>query len=241
MKKIKFLLLTLLVLTGIDRVNAQSADEIINKHIDAIGVKEKIRGIKSIYIESTMEVMGNEAPTIVYIINGKGFKSETDFNGQKIIQCVTDKGGWSFNPMMGQTAPEELTSEQTKAGQAQLQVGGPLFDYAAKGSKVELQGRETVDGKNAYKIKVTTKDSTESVFYVDPDTYFIMKTVGKVNANGQETETTIAFSDYKKTEYGNMMPYSQQIILTQMTLTITNKKIEVNKEIDPKIFDMPKS
>jgi hypothetical protein len=37
------------------------------------------------------------------------------------------------------------------------------------------------------------------------------------------------------------MPYSQQVVLPQITLNITNNKIDVNKEIDPAIFEKPKS
>src|ERR1035438_4978656 len=133
MKKSNSLLLSLFALTSFMGVQAQSVDEIINKHIEAIGGKEKINNIKTKYAESTMEVMGNEAPTTTYIIYGKGYKSETDFNGQKIIQCVTDKGGWGINPMMGQTSPEAISGDLVKSSQSQLQVGGPLLDYAAKG------------------------------------------------------------------------------------------------------------
>ena len=50
-----------------------------------------------------MEVMGNQAPVVEQLLEGKGFKSEIDFNGSKIIQCYTDKGGWSVNPMAGAT------------------------------------------------------------------------------------------------------------------------------------------
>jgi outer membrane lipoprotein-sorting protein len=240
MKKSKFLLLSLFALTSFIGVQAQTVDEIINKHIEAIGGKEKISNIKTKYAESTMEVMGNEAPTTTYIIYGKGYKSETDFNGQKIIQCVTDKGGWGINPMMGQTSPEAISGDLVKSSQSQLQVGGPLLDYAAKGNKVELKGREDVNGVSAYKINLTTKDSIESTYYIDPTTYYILKTTGKVNANGQETETIVAFSDYRKTDFGNVEPFGQQITLPQITLNITTKKIEINKDIDPKIFDMPK-
>jgi hypothetical protein len=238
--KFGFFLLTALMTTMM--VQAQTADEIINKHIDAIGGKDKVNSVKSIYLESTLEVMGNEAPSTTYIISGKGYKSETDFNGQKIISCVTDKGGWTLNPMMGQTAPEALPEDQAKAGQSQLQIGGPLFDYASKGSKVELQGKEDVNGVSAHKIKLTTKDSVVSTYYIDPNTYYIIKAISKTNAGGQEGETTVVFSDYQKTDVGFVFPMAQEITLPQgFTLTIKHKKIEVNKEIDPKIFEMPKS
>ena len=39
---------------------------------------------------------------------------------------------------------------------------GYLVDYAAKGSKVDLDGMEKVEGHDAYKLKVTTKTVTSS-------------------------------------------------------------------------------
>jgi outer membrane lipoprotein-sorting protein len=147
-----------------------------------------------------------------------------------------------LNPMMGQTAPEALPAEQAKAGQSQLQIGGPLFDYAAKGNKVELVGKEDVNGVSAYKIKVTTKDSIESTYDIDPNTYYILKAVNTSKTPGQEGETSVTFSNYQKTDFGYVFPMAQQITLPQgITLSITHKKIEINKDIDMKVFDMPKS
>jgi len=240
MKTLKTGFFLLIALLSIASLHAQTADEIITKYITAIGGKDKINAVKSVYVESTLEVMGNEAPTTTTIVNGKAFKSETDFNGQKIISVITDKGGWMLNPLMGQTAPEALPADQAKAGQSQLQVGGPLFDYAAKGNKVELVGKEDVNGVSAHKIKVTTKDSVESTYFIDPTTYYILKAVSK--GGGQDGETTITFSNYQKTEFGYVIAMGQQITTPQgITLNITNKKVEVNKEIDPKVFEMPKS
>src|SRR5882672_5166569 len=147
----------LIIFTG---AKAQTADEIINKYIDAIGGKEKISGIKTLYYESKLEVMGNEAASNTYMINGKAYKSETDFSGQKIIQCVTEAGGWAVNPLAGQAVPEELPKEMLKGSELQYTVPGTAFiDYAAKGNKIELQGKEKVNGTSAYKLKLTTKDS----------------------------------------------------------------------------------
>jgi hypothetical protein len=69
---------------------------------------------------------------------------------------------------------------------------------------------------------------------------YIAKAVTKVSMNGQEGETTVVFSDYKKTDFGPVMPYTQQLTLPQISLTIMTKKIEMSKTIDLTIFDMPK-
>jgi len=86
MKSIKFLLLAVAAITT-SALSAQTVDEIISKHITAIGGKEKLSQVKSLYTESSMEVMGSSAPQKEYLIEGKGFKSEVDFNGANIISC----------------------------------------------------------------------------------------------------------------------------------------------------------
>ena len=111
------------------------------------------------------------------------------------------------------------------------------MDYASKGFKVTFEGKDSAD----YKVKLTTKDGVEIVYYINIKTNLIDKAVNRISINGQDVETTAIFTDYKKTDVGLVMPYSQQIVLPQITLNITNKKIEVNKDIDPVIFEKPKS
>jgi len=220
---------------GIVTTQAQSVDDIVSKHIEALGGKTVLNSIKSIYVESTVEFMGNEAPSITYILNGKGYKNELDFNGTKIVQCVTDKGGWAINPMAGATTAQAIPADQLKNYQLQLHVGGPLMDYAAKGYKAELTGKDSA----SYKIRLTTPDGIDMTYFIDQKTYLINKAVSKVSMGGQEIETTAVFSDYRFTN-GYSLAYSQQVILPQVTLNIINKKVEMNKDIDPAIFEMPK-
>jgi outer membrane lipoprotein-sorting protein len=221
-------------------LHAQTADEIINKHIEALGGKEKLAGIKTVYTEYDLEVMGQQMAGATWVINGKAYKNEVNFGGQKIVQCFTEQGGWGINPMMGQTSAA-LPEDQVKAGKAQMDAGGPLFNYAAKGNTVELAGKDSVGAALAYKLKLKTKDGVESFFWIDPATYYVLKSSVKTNMQGSEMETIIAFSNYKKTDYGFVMPTTTEISLSQgLVMNITSKKTEINKDVDMKLFEMPK-
>jgi hypothetical protein len=234
MKKVSSLLLVITVMFA-SALRAQTVDEIIAKHIDAIGGKEKLGQVKSLYIENSMEVMGNQAPVTEYMMEGKGFKSETEFNGSKIISCFTENGGWSINPMAGGTDAQTMPEEIYKAGKSQIYIGGALLDYAVKGNTVELTGKED----NNYKIKVTN-GSSESNYFIDPTTYYIVKTTTKGEMMGQPVEVVTIFSDHKKTDFGIVLPYARAIDLGGFALSTQINKVEVNKEIDPKIFEQPK-
>lgn len=221
-------------------LQAQTADEIISKHLSAIGGKEKISQIKSLYMEGAVDIMGNEAPMTSYILNGKGYKSEMEFNGQKIVNAMNEKGGWMINPMMGSSAPQPLPEEQFKSGKDQMVVGGALLDYQAKGSKAELLGKEKVANADVYKIKLTSKDNDASTYFIDANTFYLVKFIKVASMAGQEAEVETSFSDHKKTDYGFVMPYKTEVTLPQgFSLAINFKKVEVNKEMDPKIFEMP--
>lgn len=240
----KFLLVSLIALTTLTAslaASAQTVDEVINKHVEAIGGKDKLNGMKSLHIEADMDIMGNQALSTTTTLFGKGSRNEIDFNGQKIINCITaDKGGWTINPLAGQVTAEDMPAEQANASKPQLYPGGLLLDYAAKGNKVVLAGQEDLNGVKAWKLNVTTKEGTNITQYIDPNTWYLLKIVTKLNMGGQDIEQGVTFSDYKKTDYGFVAPYTSAVELPQgMTLNISVKKIEINKDIDPKIFDKP--
>ena len=217
---------------------APSADEIVAKYIDAIGGKDAISKVKSMYMETSVEAMGNDNPGTIEVMDGVGYKSETDFNGATIIQCYTDKGGWTVKPMMGASDPTPMPEDVYNTGKGQIYVGGPLFDYAAKGSKIESMGK---DG-NAYKIKLTTKEGVESTYKIDATSFLLTEVQAKGKMQDQEIEITSDYSDYRKTDAGLMMPYSIAIDLGgQFALTMTIKKVELNKTIDPSDFAMSKT
>ncbi len=239
MKLLTAFVFTAIISLNITTAGAQTVDEIINKHIEAIGGKDKVGQVKTVYMEGTLDLMGNQAPSVTQIVHGKGYKNEVDFNGTKMVTVYTDKAGWTLNPMAGQTEPTPVAEDVLKNSQMQLDATGPLFDYAAKGNKVQFVGRE----KGTYHLKVSTPSNADMAFYIDTTSYYISSMVMSMNINGQDIEMLVENSDYKKIDNGLIMPFSTKLDFrgTGLVITTNQKKIEINKEIDVAIFEMPKN
>jgi hypothetical protein len=215
-----------------------SADEVVAKYVAAIGGKDAINQVKSISLETSVQVMGNDAPSTTVIVDGVGYKTETEFNGSKIVQCFTDKGGWVVNPMSGAADPTPMADDEYNEGKGQIHVGGELYDYAAKGSKVELLGKDP----GVFKIKLTTKDKVETTYVIDAKTYLLKSLSRKGKMQGQDVDVDTDFSDYRKTDVGYLMPYAMAVDFGgQFSLNVTVKKVELNKAIPAGTFDMPKA
>jgi hypothetical protein len=238
MKVVKMGLVLGFMFAGLNSMQAQTADEIVTKYVAALGGKDKIEQIKTVYMENTTQAMGNEGPSTISIVNGVGYKLVSEANGQSIIMVVTNKGGWQVNPFAGANKPTPLPEEMLKQSISKVDVTGPLYNYAAKGSKIELLGKEG----NAFKLKITSKDSVETTVFVDATSYYMTKAITTASFMGQSMDVTSTFSDFKKTDPGVVFPYSIDISYGgQFNISTKVNKLELNKTIDPAIFVMPKS
>ncbi|MEZ0485306.1 outer membrane lipoprotein-sorting protein [Fibrella aquatica] len=236
MKTNKFLAATLAVFVTFGAY-AQTVDEIVDKHVTALGGAEKLSGVKTVVTERALSVNNMEIPSVTTIMVGKAMRSEMTIMGNSMIQAVNGNSGWMIRPaMMGGTGdPEDMPAEMLQQSMSQLQPFGSLVDYKANGTKVELVGKEQVDKKDVYHLKVTTKDGQSIDEYIDAATYLVTKV--KASANGQENE--ILFSDYKEVS-GVKFPNTMEIVGGQMgPISFITNKVVVNGPVDEAIFKKP--
>lgn len=210
---------------------AQTIDEVINKHIEALGGKVNLSKIQNVVMEGSLNIQGAEISLTMVQVNNKLNRQDITAMGMHGFDMLTDKDGWSYMPFQGMQKPEPKTADEVKESQSDLDVAGPLVDYAAKGHQLELLGKDDVEGTACYKIKATLASGKVITFFIDPASSMIIRTTEKRKFNGQEADLQTDFSDYKDVE-GVKMPFS----ITQQFGTVLISSIKVNQTIPESSF-----
>jgi len=211
---------------------AQTVDDVVDKYVAAMGGKEKLASLKTIKMEGSMSVQGTDLAITSTRSHMVGLRLDIEVMGMANYQVANRTKGSAFWPIRGKTEPEEMEPEQFKSAQNQMDAQGALFNYREKGTAVELVGKETVDGVEAYNLKVTFKNGISSNYYIDTKTSRLVKTSSKMTVNGQETDISTSYSDYKQNADGYWFAYS----VTSPQGTVVYDKISTNIPVDESLF-----
>lgn len=237
MKRIIMLITVFASLTAASTY-AQSADDIVNKYIEAIGGKDNLKKLKTIKRAGNLEVQpGMSAPVTLQLIDGKSMRFDLTIQGMTMIQVIDGNSGWMVMPFQGVTTPEPIPEDQVKEMKGEMDITGELFNYKDKGFTLALDGMEKVNEKDTYKLKLTSKDGKVNYYYIDKDTFFPVKEMQIVKAEEKDVEISKYYSDFRKSDSGLVFAY--KLKSDNGGGDITWESIEVNPKIDPSIFKMP--
>lgn len=207
-------------------------DKIIEKVIETMGGKEKLMTIKTIKKTGNGEQQGVKFPINFYAVHNLSERFDFSFNGLTGYQIVTKDSGFNFSPFGGMSAPERMTDEDVKLASDDLDLEGSLVNYQAKGHTIDLMENEDIDGVDALQLRVNLKNGKTVFYFIDPETYYIIRTTAKGVSNGQEFSNTSNYYNFKKTKEGILFPFTID--------GFTYDTIEINIPLDDKLFSTKK-
>jgi hypothetical protein len=232
MKNVKRIL-TIIILSLISTaVFSQNLDEIVKKHIEAIGGKDNWSKVKSMKTEMKMKANGADILVTIYQVDKKAMRQNIALMGMEGYSILTNTEGWSYMPFQGQTKPEPMTADNVKKAQDGLNLQSDFLTYKELNKKLEFLGKDDVDGTECFKIKMTDKDGIESTYFIDPSNYFVIKETTKMTINGKEMENSTGYGNYKKTDEGIVYPYSIIGVWGDTEVTA----LSINPKIDEALF-----
>ena len=224
------------------RASAQTADEIVKKALDARGGIEKIKAVQSERISGTVSLgQGMEGAVVLELQRPHKLRSEITVEGKKILRVYDGKSaGWTVNPFMENKDVQSMGEEELKGMPEESDLDGPLVDYKTKGTQIELVGKEDLDGKPVYHLKLTSANGDNRSYFLDAATFLTVKWEGIRKIGDQPIPWESLLSDYREIN-GLKFPFKidQGSPGTDFRQTLTIEKVEVNPKIEESHFSKP--
>jgi len=213
-------------------------ETVLERHFDALGGLELIQGIQSMEGTGRMTVGpgGMEASFTRYAKRPNKVRLEIEIQGMTGVQAFDGETAWMFMPFMGQTSPEVMPDDMAAAMMQEADLDGPLVDYATKGNQVEIVGVE----EGAYKLQVTLRSGDVQHYFIDAETFLLLKVTGSMTMQGMDLEFQTSFSDFRDIS-GVLVPHHIDMTGMQGPGTegvVIIESMQINTEIDDSLFRM---
>ena len=166
---------------------------------------------------------------------------ELQFAGKTAVQVFDGTNGWKVRPFLNRNDVEPFTAVELKSEVDRADMEGPLVDYAAKGTKVELAGVEPVDGHDAYKLKLTTKSGKVQHIWIDAHSFLDVKVQGTPRRfDGRMRDVWVYQRDFKSVG-GLNIPHEYETAVDGVTQThkMVFESVKVNTSLDDARFTKP--
>jgi hypothetical protein len=144
------------------------------------------------------------------------------------------------SPLSGNYEPERLSASETSQSLEQADILGPLVDWREKGHRVERAGEETIDGRKAYKLKVTRSSGAVHVDYLDSESALLVRREMTRTVAGRSVEVESTFGDFR-TVGGVSFPHSIRSGAKGRpdVLHLVVEEVELNVPVDDARFELP--
>ena len=223
-------------------VSPSPVDEVVASNLAARGGKARLQGLRSIRETGTVTASGGRVARVVREIKRPDLlRLEFSTEGTTSVFAHDGTTGWQVAPLQGQLEPRAMPPEaEATAGVDQRDIEGPLLNWSEKGHVVELVGRETLPGGEAFKLKVVLKGGAIRYDYVDVATRQVVRSDVTRTIRGHALQLENTFSDFRKVG-GLVFPHRIETHAKDRpeVLTIVVERIELDPELDDARFRMP--
>lgn len=244
-----------------------TAAQIVDKNVAARGGLSAWRAVQTLQMKGKLDAGGNrrdalvrptstkgmqvasqrpaeqvQLPFLMELERGRKKRVEIQFNGQTAVQVYNGAQGWKLRPFLNRHEVENYTADETKSAATDADLDGLLIDYSAKGEKMELAGVEPVEGRSAYKLKVTDKNGYARHVWVDAESFLEVKVEGNPRRlDGKYHPVATYLRDYRSVN-GLTMPYLEETAVEGVKdrEKIVIEEIVSNPKLDASRFAMPR-
>ena len=245
-KLLRFVMAAGLLLGSVHAAVAQTADEIIEKHLAATGGRAALGKLTSRVLSGTITIStpAGEFSGPIEVTNQAPNKSRTlinlDLSGVGVGKITIDQRfdgvtGYAIDTLQGN---RDITGDQLEIMRSGV-FPTPLLNYKENGITAELTGKEKINDRDVYAILLKLKTGPPITQYFDATTYSLLRQVVKANIPPLgEFEQTTDFSDEREVD-GVKVSHKLTATSAAQNFTVTIDKVQHNGTIDAALFSKP--
>jgi hypothetical protein len=226
----------------VQKNNLPSVDEIVARHITALGGREKIDAIHSVVQHLEYREGSFVIPNAFIARMRPYYKTIGDPKDKSIeINEGYDGSAWEYYADPGVVI--RTVGAAAAAARHGTEIIDSLVDYRQHGTQIEMLGTETFAGNPAYRLRVTLADGFTKDLFIDQRSFLIIgdRRSAPVHAFGESIASENRIGDYRPVS-GVLFPYSIreiEIATGKELNSNTVKSMEVNNQLEPEFFGPP--
>jgi hypothetical protein len=240
------LVMVVLVLGWARTASAQTADEIIEKYLTAIGGRAALGKLTSRSMTGTMTLStpAGDVSGPIEFLNEQPNKSRTlirmDLTALGAGPMIFDQrfdgtSGYVLDTLRGN---RDITGNQLE-NMKNSSFPTPFLSYKELGATVALGAKEKVGEREAYVLIFTPKSGSVARQFIDAESYLPIKSVLTINLpQVGDVEQTTEFSDYRDVD-GVKVAFAVKATSAVQSSSVAIAKVEHNVPIDAALFSKP--
>ena len=224
---------------------ALTADQIIERHMEARGGAQAWRDIKTMGWTGRIEsgrVGSYGVPFVLIFKRPNSTHFEIMAQNQKSLRVFDGTSGWKVHPGdQGRPEWQSYTDEEMRSAQDAAGLDGPLFDYKDKGVSVSLRGTGTIEGHTAYRLEVTLPSGQTRTDWIDTKSFLELRYDRTMrDAAGRRGLVSVYYRNYQ-TIQGLVLPLTIETgdIAGKLTDKMMIEKIALNPTLPDSAFSKP--
>ena len=231
MEKVRLLVLIMIIpfQVGI----GQTVTDILARHELASGLnsRQKIVTLTSI---GKITQMGNTLPISIIQKRPNKYRFDVHLDEGRITQAYDGFFGWAYNPF-GSIDTLPMEGPELAQIRESSDFDGILHTYRQRGFSIQLDGKVKVGSQNAFKIQIKKPTGEIMTFYLDVNTYLVIKTDVSLLIDGMPYIAESVFGDFRKVG-GMVLPYYIQTRNGAMLTEIHIDTVRLNETMEDYYF-----
>jgi predicted aspartyl protease len=150
---------------------ANTLDEVMEKHIEAMGGLDNIESVRSSETVATVKMAGMEGTATIYYKYPDKYRYDVDLPMAKMVRVASGSESWMID-MNGQVRRMSGEESQEMISSVFL-ASGEYLKPKHRGSAVRLIGIDEVDGYTYLKVLIQPDGGRKSTLFIDAETHLI--------------------------------------------------------------------